>query len=177
MEIPYFLGLIWRARWQRLRMWWLVWNVRQAISPSVGFKLLQSADRLRSGQKFERCAWLWKCRGVSSSDTRKNFVLNLKTLHPKTAMIQKVYWKNTLSKARMSRWHKTFKEGRESVEDEQRTTYDQRRLESANRSWNRCFFYLKVLSRWSSYPQINCQCCILHGSAQTAENRVACVCP
>jgi len=35
-------------------------------------------------------------------------------------MIQKAYGKDALSKAQVFRWHKSFREGREDVEDEQR---------------------------------------------------------
>lgn len=37
------------------------------------------------------------------------------------AMIEKAYGNDALSKAQVFRWHKTFKEGREDVEDEQRS--------------------------------------------------------
>lgn len=37
------------------------------------------------------------------------------------AMIQKAYGKDALSKSQVGRWHKAFREGREDIEDEQRT--------------------------------------------------------
>jgi AAA+ superfamily predicted ATPase len=36
-----------------------------------------------------------------------------------TAMIQKAYGKDAVSKSQVFKWHKAFREGREDVEDEQ----------------------------------------------------------
>ena len=78
-------------------------------------------DRLRSGQLFEHRVTVKMQRNVEQRYALKFCVKLEKSATETLAMIQKAYEKDALSKAQVLRWHKMFKEGRESVEDEQRT--------------------------------------------------------